>query len=237
MSTYLLWLQDSSFKSICYICQTFFTESDELIRLPCFDLFHWKCFEMSLSGDVSESNCPTCRVPVLPKSANKLSKDSITIKLCEMIRKCNLASNTSTAKYHYHDALTITDHHPQPQSNRQNRDKGPALVSIEIDPVQSFFSSSITEKPKKYTHPAKQQHHSYTHVDHSILPLPVGNGGGIRTDYDADVNLGVRQVLINFVTLRNLRSVCLRISPRQVIVFLIPMIFTISLITYLIFRS
>ncbi|CAG9807065.1 unnamed protein product [Chironomus riparius] len=72
IQSYLQWLKDSDYDSSCSLCGTDL-ESDDCIRLICYDLFHKKCLEERQSAlpsttAASGHQCPKCDACIFPSS-------------------------------------------------------------------------------------------------------------------------------------------------------------------------
>jgi len=73
IKSYVQWLQDSDYNAICLLCMES-VNTGEVIRLTCYDIFHWDCFnkwalEHSESTPASKYHCPDCKSPVFPPKA------------------------------------------------------------------------------------------------------------------------------------------------------------------------
>jgi len=73
IKSYVQWLQDSDYNAICLLCMEN-VNAGEVIRLTCYDLFHWDCFnkwalEHMESTPASKYLCPDCKSPVFPPKA------------------------------------------------------------------------------------------------------------------------------------------------------------------------
>ncbi|CAF2139321.1 unnamed protein product [Rotaria magnacalcarata] len=70
--SYVSWLQDNDFNPNCSLCNRSLTETDEeTIRLVCYDLFHWSCFNEYFRSFPNHTapdgyTCPTCHTCVFP---------------------------------------------------------------------------------------------------------------------------------------------------------------------------
>ncbi|CAF3741461.1 unnamed protein product [Adineta steineri] len=87
--SYVSWLQDNDFNPNCALCQRSLNDSDdeEMIRLICYDLFHWSCLNAYFHSFPNHTapdgyTCPTCHTCVFPP-ANLVSPvaDQVRAKL------------------------------------------------------------------------------------------------------------------------------------------------------------
>ncbi|KAK9884141.1 hypothetical protein WA026_005092 [Henosepilachna vigintioctopunctata] len=72
VQSYLQWLQDSDYNSICEICTKELNIEDS-IRLTCYHVFHWSCLDnyaRQLPATTAPRGyvCPSCKVPLFPPS-------------------------------------------------------------------------------------------------------------------------------------------------------------------------
>lgn len=72
VQSYLQWLQDSDFNSICELCNKELNVDDS-IRLTCYHVFHWSCldhFSRQLPPTTAPRGytCPSCKSPLFPPS-------------------------------------------------------------------------------------------------------------------------------------------------------------------------
>lgn len=72
IKSYVHWLQDSDYNSICLLCMESVSKG-EVLRLTCYDLFHWDCFNAWAlkhpeHTPASGYQCPDCKAPVFPPS-------------------------------------------------------------------------------------------------------------------------------------------------------------------------
>ncbi|XDV19834.1 hypothetical protein PO909_025237 [Leuciscus waleckii] len=70
VQSYLQWLQDSDYNSNCSLCSQPL-DSQDTVRLVCYDLFHWSCLNelaarQPLYTAPAGYQCPTCQGPVFP---------------------------------------------------------------------------------------------------------------------------------------------------------------------------
>uniref|UniRef100_A0A673FJ86 Zinc finger protein-like 1 n=1 Tax=Sinocyclocheilus rhinocerous TaxID=307959 RepID=A0A673FJ86_9TELE len=70
VQSYLQWLQDSDYNPNCSLCSQPL-DSQETVRLVCYDLFHWSCLNELASRQPFYTapagyQCPTCQGPVFP---------------------------------------------------------------------------------------------------------------------------------------------------------------------------
>uniref|UniRef100_A0A3P9IS57 Zinc finger protein-like 1 n=1 Tax=Oryzias latipes TaxID=8090 RepID=A0A3P9IS57_ORYLA len=70
VQSYLQWLQDSDYNPNCALCNIPLAEQ-ETVRLVCYDVFHWACFNslasrLPLHTAPAGYQCPTCQGPVFP---------------------------------------------------------------------------------------------------------------------------------------------------------------------------
>ncbi|RVE63521.1 hypothetical protein OJAV_G00137140 [Oryzias javanicus] len=70
VQSYLQWLQDSDYNPNCALCNNPLAEQ-ETVRLVCYDVFHWACFNslasrLPLHTAPAGYQCPTCQGPVFP---------------------------------------------------------------------------------------------------------------------------------------------------------------------------
>lgn len=74
IKSYVQWLQDSDYNPICLLCMES-VEHGEVVRLACYDLFHWECFNkwaLENHGETTPTSkylCPDCKSPVFPPKA------------------------------------------------------------------------------------------------------------------------------------------------------------------------
>ncbi|XP_065661784.1 zinc finger protein-like 1 homolog isoform X2 [Hydra vulgaris] len=73
IKSYVNWLQDSDYSETCSLCLES-VKQGEVIRLTCYDLFHWDCFNkwaLKFSENASSASyqCPDCKAPVFPSTA------------------------------------------------------------------------------------------------------------------------------------------------------------------------
>ena len=72
--SYISWLQDNDYDPNCSLCQNSLADnSEETIRLVCYDLFHWSCLNdycHSLPPNTAPDGytCPTCHSCIFPPS-------------------------------------------------------------------------------------------------------------------------------------------------------------------------
>lgn len=74
--SYLKWLQDSDYQPICQMCKQDL-RSEDCIRLLCYHIFHWSCFDQFAKQLPPETapagyTCPTCQGGLFP-SVNLVS--------------------------------------------------------------------------------------------------------------------------------------------------------------------
>ncbi|XP_044744699.1 zinc finger protein-like 1 homolog [Coccinella septempunctata] len=72
VQSYLQWLQDSDYNSICELCTKELNIEDS-IRLTCYHVFHWSCldnFSRQLPATTAPRGyvCPSCKTPLFPPS-------------------------------------------------------------------------------------------------------------------------------------------------------------------------
>ncbi|KTG45976.1 hypothetical protein cypCar_00021991 [Cyprinus carpio] len=72
VQSYLQWLQDSDYNPNCSLCSQPL-DSQDTVRLVCYDLFHWSCLNELASRQPLYTapagyQCPTCQGPVFPPS-------------------------------------------------------------------------------------------------------------------------------------------------------------------------
>ncbi|XP_072387862.1 zinc finger protein-like 1 homolog [Diabrotica undecimpunctata] len=72
VQSYLQWLQDSDYNSICELCSKELSSQD-CIRLTCYHVFHWSCldhFSRQLPPTTAPRGytCPSCKSPLFPPS-------------------------------------------------------------------------------------------------------------------------------------------------------------------------
>ncbi|KAA0716557.1 Zinc finger protein-like 1 [Triplophysa tibetana] len=70
VQSYLQWLQDSDYNPNCSLCSQPL-DSQDTVRLVCYDLFHWSCLNelasrQPLCTAPAGYQCPTCQGPVFP---------------------------------------------------------------------------------------------------------------------------------------------------------------------------
>ncbi|XP_051975401.1 zinc finger protein-like 1 [Xyrauchen texanus] len=70
VQSYLQWLQDSDYNPNCSLCSQPLNSQDT-VRLVCYDLFHWSCLNELASRQPlymapAGYQCPTCQGPVFP---------------------------------------------------------------------------------------------------------------------------------------------------------------------------
>ncbi|XP_073806124.1 zinc finger protein-like 1 isoform X2 [Danio rerio] len=70
VQSYLQWLQDSDYNPNCSLCIQPL-DSQDTVRLVCYDLFHWSCLNELASHQPLNTapdgyQCPTCQGPVFP---------------------------------------------------------------------------------------------------------------------------------------------------------------------------
>lgn len=70
VQSYLQWLQDSDYNSICELCSKDLN-SEDCIRLTCYHVFHWSCldhFSRQLPPTTAPRGytCPSCKSPLFP---------------------------------------------------------------------------------------------------------------------------------------------------------------------------
>ncbi|KAL3285593.1 hypothetical protein HHI36_000123 [Cryptolaemus montrouzieri] len=70
VQSYLQWLQDSDYNSICELCSKELNVED-CIRLTCYHVFHWSCldsFSRQLPATTAPRGyvCPSCKTPLFP---------------------------------------------------------------------------------------------------------------------------------------------------------------------------
>lgn len=89
IQSYLQWLKDSDYDATCSLCGTDL-ESDDCIRLICYDLFHKKCLEdrqskLPPNTSMQGHKCPKCDTCIFP-SQNLVSPvaDSLRIWLSQV---------------------------------------------------------------------------------------------------------------------------------------------------------
>lgn len=64
IQSYLQWLQDSEYVASCPLCkQDLSNETEPVVRLQCFDLFHVEC--LSKWCESNGNRCPICSVTVI----------------------------------------------------------------------------------------------------------------------------------------------------------------------------
>eukprot|EP00123_Amoebidium_parasiticum_P010981 comp20443_c1_seq1/m.25989 comp20443_c1_seq1/g.25989 ORF comp20443_c1_seq1/g.25989 comp20443_c1_seq1/m.25989 type:complete len:261 (-) comp20443_c1_seq1:317-1099(-) len=69
--SYLQWLQDSEYESICTLCRGSLQEGD-VVRLICYDVFHWECLDRqcrAMPANTAPAGyvCPTCTAQIIPQ--------------------------------------------------------------------------------------------------------------------------------------------------------------------------
>ncbi|KAL7834679.1 hypothetical protein SRHO_G00289260 [Serrasalmus rhombeus] len=70
VQSYLQWLQDSDYNPNCTLCNQPLNSQDT-VRLVCYDVFHWSCLNdlasrLPLYTAPAGYQCPTCQGPVFP---------------------------------------------------------------------------------------------------------------------------------------------------------------------------
>ncbi|KAJ8935445.1 hypothetical protein NQ314_012865 [Rhamnusium bicolor] len=83
VQSYLQWLQDSDYNSICELCNKELNVDDS-IRLTCYHVFHWSCldnFSRQLPPTTAPRGytCPSCKSPLFPP-ANLISPVADVLK-------------------------------------------------------------------------------------------------------------------------------------------------------------
>ncbi|KAG5885958.1 hypothetical protein JTB14_018412 [Gonioctena quinquepunctata] len=83
VQSYLQWLQDSDYNSICELCSKDLNVGDS-IRLTCYHVFHWSCldhFSRQLPPTTAPRGytCPSCKSPLFP-AANLISPVADVLK-------------------------------------------------------------------------------------------------------------------------------------------------------------
>lgn len=73
IKSYVHWLQDSDYSATCSLCLESI-DRGEVIRLTCYDLFHWDCFnawalKFPESSKKTDYTCPDCKAQVFPPQA------------------------------------------------------------------------------------------------------------------------------------------------------------------------
>ncbi|KAI8895024.1 hypothetical protein BC833DRAFT_602753 [Globomyces pollinis-pini] len=71
--SYLQWLQDSDFNSVCELCHKSLDGNGNVVRLTCLDLFHIDCIndyctKLPKNTAISGYTCPGCSSRILPPS-------------------------------------------------------------------------------------------------------------------------------------------------------------------------
>eukprot|EP00055_Hartaetosiga_balthica_P008975 m.34690 g.34690 ORF g.34690 m.34690 type:complete len:266 (-) comp6548_c0_seq2:1231-2028(-) len=69
IKSYLQWLQDAEFSSLCPLCQGDLDDGQETIRLPCYDVFHVECLNRRIDMDHNTA-CPVCHAEMMPEPHN-----------------------------------------------------------------------------------------------------------------------------------------------------------------------
>ncbi|XP_072025943.1 zinc finger protein-like 1 homolog [Amphiura filiformis] len=92
VKSYLQWLQDSDYSTKCTLCNNQL-EDNEVVRLICYDVFHWMClndYAKQLPSHTAPAGytCPSCNTGVFPPS-NMVSP--VAQSLREMLSKVNWA--------------------------------------------------------------------------------------------------------------------------------------------------
>lgn len=73
IKSYVHWLQDSDFSATCSLCLDTI-DTGEVVRLTCYDLFHWDCLnawalKFPENTPITSYQCPDCKAQLFPPSA------------------------------------------------------------------------------------------------------------------------------------------------------------------------
>lgn len=68
--TYVQWLEDSEYESVCKLCAGSLQEG-EVLRLICYDVFHWSCLDkhcqaLPKNTTMAGYQCPVCDTCIIP---------------------------------------------------------------------------------------------------------------------------------------------------------------------------
>lgn len=72
VNSYIQWLSDSDYSSLCYLCGKELA-SEDCVRLACYDVFHWACMDQYARKHPATTapagyKCPSCRKALFPQS-------------------------------------------------------------------------------------------------------------------------------------------------------------------------
>lgn len=73
IKSYVHWLQDSDYSPTCSLCRENINKG-EVVRLSCYDLFHWDCInawalKFPENASPTTYQCPDCRISLFPPAA------------------------------------------------------------------------------------------------------------------------------------------------------------------------
>lgn len=243
VKTYLQWLQDSEFDPNCLLCHQPFSADHhhddngagtdaiqrKVIRLPCFDLFHWDCLERELAqGDsrssLYKSKCPLCRTPVWPLTPGEASNQPwspLLVQIHGILSTSSFAPQLPPVPPPPSDVgddgKAVKDRDPTltgplGNSTQPNRE----MITIEVGPHDHFFSP--------HGHGRRQP------VESKIHAPPRGRRTTMLAEDSTPPIRSIFRVLLNCLMLRNVRILGLGLSPRQtlLIVALLASLFFIT---------
>lgn len=157
IKSYVQWLQDSDYSEVCLLCMESI-HSGEVIRLSCYDIFHWDCFnkwalDHPSSTPASKYLCPDCKSPVFPpKALVSPVADVIREKFASVAwgRRClglpldpTPAQKPKTASEPVRSTTPIIESRPLAESTPKVEFKSPDVIPASKAPILPV------SKPKK----------------------------------------------------------------------------------------
>ncbi|XP_062844962.1 zinc finger protein-like 1 [Trichomycterus rosablanca] len=195
VQSYLQWLQDSDYNPNCTLCSQPL-ESQETVRLVCYDVFHWSCLNelasrLPLYTAPAGYQCPTCQGPVFPPA-------NLASPVADVLKTQLSAVNWARAGL----GLPLVEDHHEVEESSSHDVTDYTDWTFDNPSVESVSASSLSYAPEPAVTPApchQDPGHGHGHAAHN-------NG-----------RLGVQEhSVINMITAPDTITISKASSPRKV---------------------
>ncbi|XP_030648383.1 zinc finger protein-like 1 [Chanos chanos] len=175
VQSYLQWLQDSDYNPNCSLC-SIPLNSQDTVRLVCYDVFHWSCLNdlasrLPLYTAPAGYQCPTCQGPVFPPS-------NLASPVADMLRDQLSSVNWARAGL----GLPLIEDPAEPEeSMTQDVTDYSDWSAFDTQAAESSVSApslSYTPEPSLVTSPLHQEARPLVHNngglaahDHSVIDM------------------------------------------------------------------
>lgn len=161
---YLKWLEDSSFSPNCRFCQQNM-DTEICIRLMCYHIFHWRCFNRFAEENQGNILCPDCNTSIFPPEN---SNSPLALQLynflanAEWAKQCSTTPNFGdTSSNHNLSMAKIVNDTPSLPSvpvvhNKSSLSNG-SSVPVDVASVSSFIESVTSATSRNV-----QRHESFS---------------------------------------------------------------------------